>query len=258
MNLDKVKDRIRKLLAIANDDSSADGEISAAMKLAEEALEKYHLDRADVESHATTEKPHTETHIVENCTFHGKRMTAWESRLWVAVKKLVGSVGAYSAKKIVPNGTFKVPEKREVLCWYGPAEDVAIATSLFAEWRHVIATLAIAKFRGFARNNGARYALGFAESLVDKAGEADQNRRKLITNATTAIVHCTFGNLGQVLDRKREAATEWLRKEQGVRPTRGSIRRCSITSNNYDAYEAGRTDGRNANFSVTQSKKLTH
>lgn len=259
MNIDKIKDRIRKLLAIAADDATADGEVTAAMALAERALQEYHLSRADVEasSSESTTQPPTETFGTVDTFMHGARLTLWESQLSHAVSVLVGSVNCYRTTKTKESGTFRVPKSGQCLVWYGPEEDCLLAAELFAEWQHVIATLAIGRFGGFARNDGARYAAGFASSLLDKATVAAANRNNIITPSTTALVRVGSGSLADVLRKKQAEGREWL-KTTGVNLSCGSRRRgLSLSGSGYDAYRAGRDDGSRADFTATRKPKLT-
>lgn len=256
--MDKIKDKIRKLLAIAADDKVADGEIAAAMKLAEAALEKYHLDRADVEASAPengTPKPEVMGQVKSSPL--GPRFTIWEQTLCSAVMELVGSVGCFHNKQMAPKGTFRKPTLSAVVTWYGPAEDAKLASELFDEWGSVIATIAIGRFGGCANKEGARYAYGFAHSLYEKASRAAFNRTKLITASTTAIVKVGEGSLAMVLAAKRERSNTWLAESEGIKL--GNGRRSagySWSKQDRDAYAEGRSDGDRAEFQAKRTAKL--
>ena len=256
MSLDNVKSRIRKLLALAEDDAQGEAEVCTAMKLAEAALEKYHLDRADIEADQQESAQIQEEYGANDAFMRGVKMTAWESTLGRAIDLLVGSVKHYHSYGIQKTGTFKAPKYKSKFIWYGPAEDVELATELFGEWQHVIATLAINKFGGFARKEGGSYAMGFAKSLEEKAEMTYNSRKSTITKSTTALVHCNSGSLADVLNKKREHASVWL-KTTGVK-LGGKVHgtRASMAYDGYNAYEFGRMDGRHAEFSAARKRKL--
>jgi hypothetical protein len=259
MNLDKVKDRIRKLLAIAADDAIADGEVAAAMKLATAAMEAYQLERADIEAVAepTEAAPISMDRVTSDCRF--ARLSIWESTLSHAVRKLVGSVGVYVGRAERKAGTFRVPSTRSALVWYGSAEDAKLAAELFEEWAHVIATLACGSYGGCFRGPGALYADGFTRALNEQADRAAADRATVVTASTTAIVKLGGGSLADVLREKTLTAKTWLRDECGI--NLGSSKRRSSgysfgSSEHVGAFQAGRNAGQRAEFGVRRVAKL--
>lgn len=256
--MQKIKDKIRKLLAIAADDTVADGEIAAAMRLAEAALEKYHLDRVDIEADSLHENiPLQETMGRTASQPLGPRLTIWESTLCQAVLKLVGSVGCYYNKQFASKGTFKKPTLSAVVTWYGPAEDAKLASELFDEWGSVICTIATGRFGGHANKEGARYAYGFASSLLEKANAVASNRTRLITSSTTAIVKSGEGSLAMVLQAKRERSDDWLAKSEGIKLNKPrATASYNWSERDRDAYFSGRNDGDKAQFEAKRTAKL--
>lgn len=258
MNLDKVKERIRKLLAIADDDRDADGEVSAAMALAEKALQEYHLTRADIEAEnkSTASPTIEEKYGTADAFSHGRRVTPWENQLWLAIETLVGSVHCYRTQGSKEVGTFKKIKLSDVLRWYGTAEDATLAAELFGEWQTVIATIAIGRYGGFARNDGAKYAYGFTESLREKAVKIADDRKNVTTASTTAIVLVGSGSLADVLRDKTKKADNWL-ATQGVKLYAGRRNKAfRVIGESVSAYSAGRVDGQRAEFTAVRRKKL--
>lgn len=255
-HIDKVKARIRKLLAIAADDSTIDGEITAAMALAERAMEAYHLDRADLEVEAT--KTTEEAYGKHAGACIGARMTTWECSLFNAVAVLVGSVEAYKTTIDRPKGVFQVASKKSAVMWYGPAEDARLAAELYEEWALSIAAIAIGKYGGAARGEGARYCFGFATALLDNARSQARKRREISTESTRALVLRGQGTLADLLIRKRSKAKNWLQKTEGWRPRKSSGARVGYTATaaGRDAYQAGKSDGASASFSAKRTPKL--
>lgn len=253
-DLDKVKSRIRKLLNLAADDAQADGEISAAMKLAEQAMVKYQLELADIEADDTQETPaESIDRVFAKC--RTSRLTQWESKLASAIVELVGSIKWYQAMQQVQTGAFQ-KTRQSVVCFYGPAEDVRIASELFAEFIDVIATMACGKFGGCIKGQGATYAYGFASALKEKAYAASQERARIITPSTTAIVKRSEGSLADVLVAKKERASQWL-AESGIKLSNtSSSRGYNWNSNTRSAYDCGKQDGSRSDFSANRMKKL--
>lgn len=261
MELEKVKDKIRKLLAIAADDAQADGEIVAAMKLAEAAMRAHQLERADLEAEtqeAETSKPIEYGEAL--AAGSAARLATWENRLYGAVRDLVGTVDAYCTWTKAANNDLWNSAGRTVraLMWYGPAEDAEIAKQLFSEWRAVIATLAQGKYGGAYRGLGARYADGFADALAQRAKQEAEARRVVVTSSTTAIIKSGTGSLAQVLEAKKQGAKTWLTKERNIQLGKGgkSNGYGYRGSGDWDARIAGHADGSRADFSAKRKPRL--
>lgn len=256
-HIENVKRRIRGLLAIAADDSQFDGEVSAAMALAEKAMEAYHLERADVE--AGDSSP-TSTADVMGDTLsacNGARLSTWESTLYHAVLSLVGSVKAYVTRTDAPVGPFQTASRKAALMWYGPADDARLAAELFEEWCHTIATLAIGKYRGCMRGDGARYAYGFALALREHAKQQARQRDNVVTDSTRAIVKRSDGSLSMILASKRARAECWLTTTRKIKLGNTSRRAgYSWSPSGAGAFQAGKADGARADFSSQRRARL--
>lgn len=256
--LERAKRRIRGLLNLASDDAASEGEITAAMKLAEREMDRYHLDHADVEaSESVGAAPQTERMDTVDSTCRGKNRATWESALYHAISELVGSVGAYGIRGAGTVGAFHAPSNRCGLRWYGPADDARLAADLFDEWSRVISTLAVGRYGGCLRGDGSRYAYGFAASLRENARRAAAARRTVVTLSTTALARREGGSLADVLDRKRADAKAWL-ASTGIRlGTSGGRRRVILSGGGRDAFASGKADGDRADFSANRTKRLT-
>lgn len=256
MDMNKVKDKIRKLLAIANDSSEVDGEIRAAMKLAQDAMDKYHLDLADIECSAGDSGVAAKVVEMNREQAFGKnsRMSSWESALGLSVSELIGSVDVYVSWTL--GGTFGT-EKRKCLQFYGAADDVRLAIELYAEWQLVIAAMATGRFGRAYKGDGLQYCDGFVSSLYEQVKAAARERKPMVTESTTAIVHVAGGSLADVLASKRDNANRWLLDTHGVKLSRGRGRGGSRRTGGLDAYHTGRADGRRAEFTARRIAKLT-
>jgi len=261
--MDKVKDRIRKLLALAADDAEVDGEITAAMKLAAAAMEKYQLDMADLEAATEAQQEglvQGSREFIEYGATVGKKFAKWEGVLTLAIQELVGSVRAWHGRSRVSVGTFGKEEVRSRVVFVGTAEDAHLAAELFGEWRHVIATIAQGKFGGVYGGPGARYCMGFATSLMDKSRVASEDRKRVVTDSTRAIVPYGGGSLAEVIQARRNEVDVWLRGT-GIRLRTPSKRRRRGYSfrgeSDVDAFESGKQDGRRADFQAARKPKLS-
>lgn len=256
MDLDRVKDKIRKLLALAADDAQVDGEITAAMSLAERAMQEYHLTQADLEvSQATVGTDVPREYAKRSSPGRWvKSLARWECTLSKAIKTLVGSVGVYCSHENKPTGTFGVTRSTPCLIWYGIAEDVDLAVSLYDDWSHVIATIAQGRYGGAYRGDGSSYAYGFAATLCERARIEAKSRVAIVTPSTTAIVKLGLGSLADVLATRQRDARGWL-ATTGVDLC--SARGTRFTMKNPNAFEDGRADGSRADFTATRKAKLT-
>jgi hypothetical protein len=256
MDLDRVKDKIRKLFALAADDAHADGEITAAMSLAERAMQEYHLTQADLEvSRATVGTNAPREYVSRSSSGRWvKSLARWESTLSEAIRTLVGSVGLYRSHERKPTGTFGVHRSTPCIVWYGVAEDVELAVSLYDDWSHVIATIAQGRYGGAYRGDGSSYAYGFAKALWERACTESESRAAVVTPSTTAIVKVGSGSLADVLATRQQDARAWL-ATTGVHLC--APRGTRFTMKNPNAFEDGRSDGSRADFRATRKAKLT-
>lgn len=256
--LEKVKDRIRKLLAIAADDKVADGEITAAMGLAEKAMQQYHLELADIEMDQQKEGATLpEKYGKVGAKTYAKNRTVWENYLFNAVKTLVGTVSAYRCTENAPVGVFQKSRLQSMLMWYGPAEDAQMAADMYEEWVRVVSTLALGKYGNCAKGDGARYAAGFCEQLWRTAQRQARERETISTAATCAIVKHGGGTLAEVLKQKQLAGKEWV-QANGTKIYAG--RKASplkATHSGLNAYANGQSDGKRAEFRAVRTRKLT-
>lgn len=258
MDQEKVKSQIRKLLNLAADDAATEGEIKAAMHAADRLLEKHHLERADIEAEAGLAAPPEARDKMASVRAVGgsAKLRGWEQSLASAVAQLVGSVGYYySSPTVMPTGTFGKLEKRQPFVFYGPEEDAELAKTLFEEWQHVIATLAVGKYGGCYNGDGGMYAVGFVEGLHSLVFDVVVQRKALSTPSTRALVRVGQGSLAEVLEQKRDLAKQWLKEERGVTLRRGASG-AGVGRGSLSARDAGRSDGRRADFTAKRRPKL--
>lgn len=243
MDMDRIKDRIRKLLAVATNDSAATGEIENAMRFAQALMDAHHISAEDAHAAAGAEEVR-EYGYGESFT-SGRSLTTWESTLTHIIGNLCG-VKCYvvrNSRKVVGGRTVFGDNGREVLAvkivWYGEVGDCNEAASLFAEWQQTISAMARIRYGGALRGEGAYYASGFVSAMRDANRKQDpvtvSDECKAIAVRAQAIVKT-----------KQHAASDWL-KRQGVKLGSGGSRSSRIGDGS--AYGAGRKDGSGAGIS---------
>ena len=254
-DMDAIKNKIKKLLAMAADDANLDGEVKTAMALAERAMEKYHLSHADIDAANVAANVTVDDDFqTQNSRGQNVRITQWERKLAVAIRVLMGSVGCFRDHVESKSGFGRV-QQHGVITWYGTCEDVTLADDLFCEWAAVIGTIAMGKHNGVSRGAGARYALGFAESLLEQAETLAAKRREIITPSTTALT-VAGETLSALLAQKRGNARNWLVKTKNVKLATGRSSGYAGCNGGHDAYNDGRADGQRADFNATRRHKL--
>lgn len=287
--LDDIKRKIRGILAIGNDESGAtEAEAENALAFARRLMLRHQLTEADIaqggERTAHEIAADTEYDTVTAYT-KGAKMSTWAGWLTHAINGLVGTTQCYigncGVTKRTEAGTLDFDEsgQEQKACeviFYGPAEDCRDAKALFEEWSILIAALARMKFGGALRGEGRSYAEGFATALCTKVNDMKKREREQIESAkgqtvglldATTVAHgedqFTQGQecsalvvikSNELMLAKKERGSEWLREEKGIRLQKGS--RGGGGRHHSDAYGAGQSDGRKADFHRNITPKL--
>lgn len=148
-DIETIKNRVRKLMAVAGDGVATDAEIDTAMRLAAKLLDAHHLDMADV---GTVQDDQDLTMGRVAATTTASWLSTWESTLAWAIAELFGCVKHYlSAQETCPirvNGVAQVDRKGQVklgrrIYFYGPALEAKEAAELFEEWARSIASMGV-------------------------------------------------------------------------------------------------------------------
>jgi hypothetical protein len=263
-----VKQQIRKILSIANDDAASEQEVQNALAIAAKLMDRHHLSEEDLQTSPEDQEQDARTAPRTKQSVHGDnvKMPQWEKTLARTVAAIVGGVGYYchaSAPLTTPAG---LPMrdgrgnqlKASTIVFYGIAEDVETATRLWNELRLAISALARLRYGSVARGDGAAYAEGFVAGVEEKrkeraAAELSEARHLTYTGTSTAMVLVERRNA--LIQQKHELAREWL-----ASPAGGSIRLGKTSgggsSGSSDARGQGRTDGSKYNASASRTKKL--
>lgn len=237
---DKIKDRIRKLLNMAECDAAAEGEIENALRFARQLMDKHHVSTAEL-----TEEQLQEKMALEVATCGGSKMSCWESCLAHAVVETIGTIGWFIGRKVPKRDKHGIMQAgmgmTQQVKFYGPDEDVALAIDMFHTLQKTIATMAKLKWGGIYRGPGRSYCEGFAGNLSDRvSGEVRSER----TEECTAIII-----------RAKDVAKLWLKTEMGInlRSGKGQSRR---VTHNHTAFGEGQSDGQKSSLSFTRRAKM--
>lgn len=287
MNLDKIKNQLRHILAKAEDGSGAtEAEAANALEFAQRMIMRHQLTAADIgpEKERTASEIAADTEYDEVVAFaQGGNLSRWESTLGAAVNNLVGTTQSYhggKGEKRSASGNLEFdgrgqPKVAARLMFYGPASDCRDATELFSEWAVTISALARMKFGGAFRGPGRSYAEGFAVALYNKTQAMKKANRELIEASgidAANIERRDAALLAQNEDEgaecsalvvikstelivaKKDRGSDWLRNEKGIKLCKRSA---GSGGRHYgDAYGSGQSDGKNANFNRTRTKQI--
>ena len=239
---------IRVLGAISGSDF--EGEIRAAARAAQELVQRYAIEEAEL-GEAAAQK---EEAFGRTVSFGiGARLLPWESLLAKAITTAVGTVHWYYEEGHFlkePNGIAKAV----VHIWfYGPADDAALAAEMFIDMSLTIVTMAMLKWTGIT-GSGADYCIGFAQALSAEA--YNRGTPKSVEKSMGVTTELALRSRA-IMQGKRRRAKTWLATECGVQLARG--RRTGgvpIAGFDVEAYQEGQTDGRAHGLSVGRTPKL--
>lgn len=252
-DLNRIKEKLAKLLRLGEDNAATPGEIQNALNAASLLMARHQLTRDDIDTAALD--PTAKVSLGRHFAFcKGANLTIWEGILTTFVCEFIGPVQCYTSKNqpvrrngiadLLGNSGVEEVRTATAIVFYGADEDARCASELFEELRDAVATMAIVRWGTWARGDGASYAYGFASSLQ----QANQTSRRALhhTDAeTTALMLRAEQNSLAIIDK----ATSWLATTHNIRlAKRTGPRRLTITSN--AALTEGRRDG--ANYSVTR------
>lgn len=269
-NLDKARRQIQALLRLGADAGATDAETENALRFARRLMLKHNVSAEDLEEAKDPHEAAADVESVEYGTVHvrtvGSSQTKWELVLRWAIAELIGTVKFYSAGRVerrTDSGTLEFnaisgkPMVTHDTVFYGPAEDCRDAKEMIEEWTLTVMGLARMKFGGALRGDGRSYCEGFCDALLAKVRKIKAEEKALIaapeqgTRSTALMVT----NANQLMELKLKRADVFLEKTCHVKLSKGhSSGRGG--AHNHDAYGAGQSDGRSANFDHSRTKKL--
>jgi hypothetical protein len=247
--MDKIKNRIRKLLAVAGDSGATEGEINNAVRFAQQMMDAHHLTEADL---ATS--PEEQWEGVENArcdqafSIVGGRLHRWEGDLAMFVQKFVGGIKCYVTTSPRPiGGKFK-----RAVGFAGLAEDAVMAKELYDEMRMTIIAMAKLSYKSVFMGDGGMYCEGFVAGLQMRFTE---ERRKANLEAQSSSREMVLIDRRNDLIKRKLSRTNQFLASQGMRLRSGSRR--SGANGSHSAYSQGVADGKSQSVTRTQRRKIT-
>ena len=244
-NINRIREKLSKLLALGENNAASQGEIDNALTMAAALMAKHNLTRDDIDMSAVD--PIAKVAYGRHWAFsNGANLTTWEIVLCNFVMEFIGTVKSYHSKAmpVRRNGIAETDKHGEIrtatgLAFYGCDEDAACAAEMFEELRDAAATMALIRWGGWARGDGAAYAEGFAlgiqsantkASLALKNGDAQTTALMLVSEKMQLAI--------------RDKASDWLSTTHNIKIGKGRPRHFS-RSGSHEARGEGRRDGSN-------------
>jgi len=265
-SVDAVKERIRRLLAVAKDGSGAtQGEIDNAIRFAQAELAKHQLSEEDL-----AEEPEEQYQRAEDApkdqapAVIGSKCYHWESALGKIISRLVGvpyyldnAAGRHDRNGIARRDRNGKVRAAKAIMYYGIAEDAWLAAELFEELHETIVTMAMLKWGGAFRGDGGSYCEGFVRGIDKQVRNQQADEKKsaasqLDSGDSRGLVLIERRN--DLIEHRIAVGKDWLLNEKGIKLGRGSGR--SGASGSAAAYSSGRADGARTAVSASRTAKL--
>ena len=262
-----IKDRIRKLLNLANDDGAIGGEIRNAVAFAQKLMDEHHLSEDDLGSVDEKILDLERAAMARGRVNGSSKFTRWEMELSSIAGRIVGvrnyrdnakeiERGLHGTAVLAANGN---PKRCVGFIYYGTAEDVELAKGIYNELRMTIIAMARMKFGSVYRGMGRQYSEGFVVGIREAYRKsrdaanllaASQERIGINVNALVLVE-----KRGDLVRQKQKHADGWLRL-QGVR-LRKSNWSSGASLGDGQAYGEGKRDGRATNVDASRKVKLS-
>lgn len=254
--------KIKKALAIAQDDAASEGEIQAAMNAVQKMMDRHHLTEEDLAHEPADDyKKVDEADFNQFCAWVGSKVFTWEKSLAHFVSKFVGVPHYLDPELRIArqHGTgFLVldandnHQKVKSFVFYGVAEDAMIAVEIYNELRTIIRTLAYGKYESAYKGDGGVYSEGFVCGLQSQMKEQNKTRRIAAESSPTGMV--LIARQDDLVKYKESKSKDWLLKTKGIKLRKGSG--SSGARGSIDAFGDGRKDGQNTDVSRTRARKI--
>lgn len=233
-DLQKTKDRISKLLAVASNDASTPGEKANAMQMASALMRRYNLERDDIDDH---NRPSANFVTIRLPTLWA-RMTPWESTLASFVASYVVKSAFVVVSSVGGTGRNRGNVGQAILCFTGSGDDAEIAAETYKQLRTALVSQGEKKYGTTVRGHGRSYAVGFVSGLFVAAREAEALEKVAAAEISRALIRT---------DMLKTASQNFFLQSIGSGRLVSSRR--SIGGLRSGAYEEGKADGRAANTS---------
>jgi hypothetical protein len=260
-DIETIKARIRKLMAVTGDSAATDGEIDNAMRLAAKLLDAHHLAADDVGGEPD---PAEQEMGRVAAVSQSRRFSTWESVLGSAICSLFGCVQHFISNEVAPvrvNGIVQMNgddiRKGRRVYFYGPVMESKEAAELFQEWSRSIATMGVARWGGCFRGDGAMYCYGFAVALRNKAYQINKEREQVAAKPLPQLAggtDCTALTLSGRYSLLKDMGSKWLKEKERINLHTGSGR-SGYSAGSSEAYGEGKKHGASAEFSRSNRRR---
>ncbi len=217
-NIDSIKDKLRKLLNLSNDEGASAGEIDNAIGIATQLMARHNLTREDID--LSDEDPTKNVKLGQQFAVSlGSRLAYWEICLAHFVTGFIGFTDFYPDKvegTLYRNGIALLNpdgnERKGTLMWfYGSDESAQQAVELYEELASIIQGVATVRYASWARAKGAAYAEGFTLGLLSKLEKA-KAQLSLSDEKTHQLVLVDQSNQLAVVNKGKQ----WLKETTGA------------------------------------------
>lgn len=273
-DLSRIKQTIRQLLNLAEDDGAFDQEAENALRFARRLMMRHDLDQTDCEEKRDVHRVAAAADVeygMKHCNSEAAGLSKWEESLATTITRTIGTVRWYKEEGRVirksDDGRIQfsprtgLPQKCTRLVFYGPEGDCVDAVAMFDEWRQIVLAMARLKHGGCFRGPGRSYCDGFADSLRKvwrKISEEEAQAERAIDAPEAKVgdrqAALMIINSKAIALEKKKRAADWLKTVANVKlhslPANTSRKHYSA------AYADGQADGRKANLDRSRRKRL--
>lgn len=230
MSEDRILDRVRKLLALANDERAAEGERDNALRMAHNIMAKHQLDMMDIAEHLR-DKEDPRGHFEEE----GWNLM-WCNKIRMQIAKLFGAKYFMGRKINATRGTHH---------FVGRASGATTAM-LMSDWIIKESLRQADKYAGHRLTAGGRaYGEGIAAILAARVS-------KLIKEKNDEVRESSGRDLVVILDDETEANDNYIEDVLGIKLKTRSLRKSRMDR---DGFAAGLEHGANINLSTQLANK---
>lgn len=245
-DLNKVKEKLVKLLNLSENGAASEGEINNALNAAAQIMAKHNLTRDDIDLDSLEPvKRVVMSRTMVTCL--NSNSTTWEGMLARFCADFASNVGYYKS-----TGNYGINKNKKVTCYffYGSQDETEIALDLFKELQNAISIMAVTRYESFYSLQGGAYCEGFVSALDDK-----YRKQKLLLkcdNQTSALIVKSDKTSALIISE----AKNWLASVHKVTLRTGQGTRGASDSTG-EARQLGKRDGSNYNVgNRTTTKKL--
>lgn len=241
--LQKVKDKLVKLINLSENGAASQGEIDNALNMAAQIMAKHNLTREDIDFTSASPAGNVRMSRAYVSCLNANSST-WEGMLARFCVQFVGNISYYKT-----HGTYGLNKSKKICVYffYGSLDEVEIATELFKELQNVISIMATVRYENFYSGKGGAYCEGFVSGL-----ESNLHSEKLKLKGDS-ITHALIIKSDHTSAMIVSQAKNWLADTHKIKLRTGQGTRGANDSSG-NARAQGKRDG--SNYNVTKSNPI--